>query len=425
MRLSGTREFELLKKIGFVRMAGTKEELQAAEILREEIKAIGFESELEPFEIEDAVVTAEFEVLEPYSKKYKVTGYKCCESTPEEGMICDFVYAEDMLDVNLADVRGKFVLVNGIVRMEQYRKLIKAGVAGFMTMNGSLLDKESETDLATRKIRAVLASCGLTKALNIRIADAFDMIKRGASKVKVTIKNKNEKRTSHNIYVTVPGTQKPEEVISFGAHYDSVEFSTGVYDNGAGSVILMEILRYFKENPPKRTVKFHWYGSEEIGLEGSKHFVKEHKDELKNHKLMINVDVAGPVIGAEIAMVTADISLMHYVDYFMKTKGYAVKVKHDIYSSDCIPFADNKVPAISFARFAPHGGAFIHERNDVIRYLSPDKLLGTTKYILEFACEVINSAAFPVPAEIPQEIVEKVDKYLYKKELEENQKQEK
>ena len=43
----------------------------------------------------------------------------------------------------------------------------------------------------------------------------------------------------------------------------------GVYDNGAGSVINMEVLRYFKESRPKRTLDLMWYGSEEIGLEGA------------------------------------------------------------------------------------------------------------------------------------------------------------
>ena len=89
----------------------------------------------------------------------------------------------------------------------------------------------------------------------------------------------------------IKGTEHPEQIISFGAHYDSVEFSKGVYDNGAGSVINMEAARWFAQHPPKRTVKFCWYGSEEIGLEGSKAFVRDHKDELKDHVFMINVDV--------------------------------------------------------------------------------------------------------------------------------------
>ena len=54
----------------------------------------------------------------------------------------------------------------------------------------------------------------------------------------------------------------------------------GVYDNGAGSVIIMDILKQFTENPPKRTLKFCWFGSEEVGLEGSKYYTKTYEDVL-------------------------------------------------------------------------------------------------------------------------------------------------
>lgn len=414
---------ELLKKIGFIRTAGTEEELKAAEILAEEIRSIGCEPEIEPFEIEDAnIVKATLEVVEPYQKVYEVTGYKCAESTPEEGITAELIYAENMLDVNLANAKGKFVLVNGRVNMECYKRLIKAQVAGFITMSGTLLDKLEETDLDTRKIRSVMQMQGTTTAVNIRIADAFEMLQKKASKVKIVLDNQNVTLTSHNVYTEIKGTDFPEEIISFGAHFDSVPFSTGVYDNGAGSVIIMEALRYFKENPPKRTVKFMWYGSEEIGLEGSKHYVKKYKDDLEQHALMINVDVGGCVIGSEMCFVTGPECLTHYVDYFMKTEGYAVRVEQDIYSSDCIPFADNGVPALSFCRFAPDGGAFIHCRHDVIDYLSEDSLEKTAAYVIAFSEKMINATAFPVPHQIPDNIVEKVDKYLFKKDMEEAEK---
>ncbi|MFR1479412.1 MAG: M28 family peptidase [Hydrogeniiclostridium mannosilyticum] len=59
-----------------------------------------------------------------------------------------------------------------------------------------------------------------------------------------------------------------------------MEFSTGVYDNGAGSVINMEILRWFRSiRPPYSEV--HGYGSEEQGLEGSWAYVRAHAEELK------------------------------------------------------------------------------------------------------------------------------------------------
>ena len=103
--------------------------------------------------------------------------------------------------------------------------------------------------------------------------------------------------TSHNVCAVIEGTKYPDEIVSFGAHFDSVHFSTGVYDNMSGSVIIMEIMKYFAKHKPARTLKFNWYGSEEQGLLGSKAWVAAHKDELDKHVLMINVDVAGPILG--------------------------------------------------------------------------------------------------------------------------------
>lgn len=200
---------------------------------------------------------------------------------------------ENADDVSLSDARGKIVLVNGYMRVPLFRKLMKAGVAGIVTMEGQLRDKREETDLSTRKLRRTLRAFGNVPMVHTRVLDAIDMVRKGACKARLVLKGRTEEWTSHNVIATVLGTEKPEEIVSFGAHYDSVDFSKGVYDNGAGSVINMEVLRYFAENPPKRTLKFVWYGSEEIGLEGSWAYVKAHKEELEAHKLMINVDVGG------------------------------------------------------------------------------------------------------------------------------------
>ncbi|MEG1965719.1 MAG: M28 family peptidase [Oscillospiraceae bacterium] len=424
MIINATREFELLKKLGFERQAGTDMELKAAHMIEDEIKSAGSTAIIEPFEITDAVIEkAELEVLEPYNKKYTVTAYKRCLNTDDNGLIADFVYIEDMLDVSLADVKDKIVLVNGYMRLAAYRKLIKAGVAGFISMTGSLLDTQEDSDLFTRKIRETMDDIGFIPAVNIRISDAFELVAQKASKVKMTVKNEKVNRTSHNVIAEIKGTKYPDEIISFGAHYDSVEFSTGVYDNGAGSVINLEIFRHFLANPPKRTLKFMWYGSEEIGLLGSKAYVEMHEKELEKHILMINVDVAGPVIGSESLVMIADNSFVNFADAYMRIKGHPVKVRQDTYSSDCIPFANCGIPAINFMRFGPQGAAFIHCRNDVIEYLSQDALERTTIYTLDFCENIINSVAFPLERKIPKEMVEAVDKYLSKSLIEEIKKE--
>ena len=413
-----SKQFELLKKIGFVRIGGSEEEMKAAQMLKAEVEAMGIKADIEPFEIEDYVQeVAELEVLEPYNKKYTVRAYRFSENTPDEGIEAPFYYAENMTDVDIANSKGKIILVNGIVRLDLFRKILKSGAVGFISMTGTMLDTEENSDLLQRSTRDTLRAFGNLPAASIRIKDAFEMVKEGASKVKLTVKGEFVTRTSHNVVATVPGTDKAEEIVSFGAHYDSVEFSTGVYDNGAGSVINMEILRHFVANPPRRTLQFNWYGSEEMGLLGSKAWVKAHKDELKDHVYMINVDVGGSVLGADQALVLASKEAANYCDSFMRRKGYAVITKQDIYSSDGVPFADNGVPSTSFIRFGTQGAGYIHDRNDIIDWLYPKALERTTKFVQDYAEEMINADVFPFAKVVPPEMVEKVDNYLFKKEM--------
>lgn len=418
MEVSGKRAMELLEKINFTRVAGSEEELRAAEILKAECEAIGVPAQLESFQIEDAEVeTATLEILEPYRQEYPVTGYKCAKNTYQGGLEAEFLYVENGNDVDLSRAAGKIVLVNGFLRLPLFRKLMKAEVAGIVTMEGSLRDDREGTDLSTRKLRRTLRAFGNVPMVHTRVLDAFDMVKRGACKARMVLKNETVERTSHNVVAVIEGTEKPDEIISFGAHYDSVDFSKGVYDNGAGSVINMEALRWFKENPPKRTLKFMWYGSEEIGLEGSWAYVKAHKDELKDHLLMINTDVGGPVLGRDGIAVTGEESLVHYLQYATQVRGLSAEVKQGIYSSDSIPFADSGVPAVNFTRFGAQGAAYIHDRFDTLAFLSAEALEKTARNVLAFAQDMANAAAFPVKREIPKNMVEEVEKYLYKKEL--------
>ena len=417
MSICGQREFDLLKKIGFVCVSGREEELKAAHSLADGIKSIGLEPVIDPFKVDDAVIsTAKFEVLEPYYQVYEATAYKCCGNTDVNGLEGELVYVDDGTSaVDASKMKGKIVLINGYLRIDAYKRMIDNGAIGFITFQGSLLDKTDESDLDTRKLRNNLRECGLIPGMNVRVATAQELVIKKARKVRLTIAQENIDVTSHNVYTSIPGTEKPDEVVVFGAHYDSVPFSTGVYDNGAGSVIIMDILREFKANPPKRTVKFCWFGSEEVGLEGSKYYTKTYPDEIKKTVLMINVDVAGAPLGRDVAMCTSENCLVDYINYIACEHNFSINVKQDIYSSDSTPFADQGVPAVSFCRFGAPGAAFIHCRHDVIKYLSADALGATAGFVHTFASSSVNTAVFPVPRTMPANMVEKVDKYLNKK----------
>ena len=84
--------------------------------------------------------------------------------------------------------------------------------------------------------------------------------------------------TSFNVVAELPGTDKADEVVMLGAHFDSWHTGTGATDNAAGSAVMMEAMRLLKVSGVKlrRTVRIGLWGGEEQGLLGSKEYVKAH-----------------------------------------------------------------------------------------------------------------------------------------------------
>ena len=96
----------------------------------------------------------------------------------------------------------------------------------------------------------------------------------------VNIVNKfhDENLESFNIVAEIPGTDKADEVVMLGAHFDSWDSGTGATDNAAGSAVMMEAMRILKVSGLKmrRTVRLALWTGEEEGLLGSRAYVKEH-----------------------------------------------------------------------------------------------------------------------------------------------------
>ena len=88
----------------------------------------------------------------------------------------------------------------------------------------------------------------------------------------------DENLDSFNIVAEIPGTQKPEEVVMLGAHFDSWASGTGATDNAAGAAVVMETMRLLKACNVKmrRTVRLGLWTGEEEGLLGSRAYVQQH-----------------------------------------------------------------------------------------------------------------------------------------------------
>jgi len=74
---------------------------------------------------------------------------------------------------------------------------------------------------------------------------------------------KAEGLSAKNIFVEIPGTQSPSEIVVVGAHYDSVYGCPGADDNGSGTAALLEIARLLKDAAPSRTIRLIAFVNEE------------------------------------------------------------------------------------------------------------------------------------------------------------------
>jgi Iap family predicted aminopeptidase len=96
--------------------------------------------------------------------------------------------------------------------------------------------------------------------------------------------------------------------IIIGAHYDHLgrgglfdgkypvgQIHNGADDNASGVAGLLELARYYVKNGTKENFNFMFiaFGGEELGLQGSKYYVKNPVDSLANVHFMLNMDMIG------------------------------------------------------------------------------------------------------------------------------------
>jgi hypothetical protein len=120
------------------------------------------------------------------------------------------------------------------------------------------------------------------------------MVKSGATpEIKVVSTSKDLGTVpTFNTLAMIKGVEKPEEYVILSAHFDSWDGATGATDNGTGTIVMMEAMRILKAvyPSPKRTILVGHWGFEEGGLNGSRAFVEDFPDIVKNTQALFNQD---------------------------------------------------------------------------------------------------------------------------------------
>ncbi|MDQ3516173.1 MAG: M20/M25/M40 family metallo-hydrolase [Gemmatimonadota bacterium] len=170
----------------------------------------------------------------------------------------------------------------GLSNNDRMRFLASEGVAAVVSTSarndfGTVFGAGS---VGTRRQDALLDLIGLGFS-----AEHYNRIVRTVAKgVPVTLEMfvqstaHDEDRTAFNVVAEIPGTDKRDEVVMLGAHFDSWHYGTGATDNASGSAVMLEAMRILKtlNLPMRRTVRLALWTGEEQGLLGSRAYVDNH-----------------------------------------------------------------------------------------------------------------------------------------------------
>ncbi|MGH9742558.1 MAG: M20/M25/M40 family metallo-hydrolase [Candidatus Acidiferrum sp.] len=106
--------------------------------------------------------------------------------------------------------------------------------------------------------------------------------------LRINVENKEypEGTTVYNAIGEIPGTDKKDEIVMLGGHYDSWHGATGATDNGIGASMMLEAMRILTalHVKPRRTIRVALWSGEEEGLLGSLAYVKQHFGSFEDQK---------------------------------------------------------------------------------------------------------------------------------------------
>ncbi|HJQ12247.1 MAG TPA: M20/M25/M40 family metallo-hydrolase [Gemmatimonadaceae bacterium] len=149
------------------------------------------------------------------------------------------------------------------------------------------------------------ASCGLERC-DSSYFQMFQLSPQTVTALDVVVSD-----ITQNVGAIVRGTDSSlkSQFVIVGAHYDHIGRSNtyaldrirsyrpglhpGADDNASGTVAVLELARRFAEHPSRRSVLFANFGAEELGLIGSKAFVRNSPVPIDAIVAMINLDMVG------------------------------------------------------------------------------------------------------------------------------------
>lgn len=218
-------------------------------------------------------------------------GVAFCTATPPGGLTAPIVAMEQG-----AEVKGAFVLVDGLPRYDACIAAQRAGALGLIAIShGSQRHYVQASPIwgAPTGPQDLALLPGIP-AIQVSRDDAESVRKAVAEGKPVTLAADIRREWRRAKLPTVEIAGREPFYILLGAHYCT--WRDGATDNTAGVAMLIELARLFKQGPkPRYGLKFaFWSGHEQGGYAGSSWYADQFRESLHDHAIAyLNVDIVG------------------------------------------------------------------------------------------------------------------------------------
>jgi Zn-dependent M28 family amino/carboxypeptidase len=334
------------------RPAGTESEREAAEFLRDELAAAGYQATIEEFPIVSIVDNSEVRVAgegQPIAALALEGSFmgEASGSLVEGGLGAAGELA-------LVEADGAIVVVDrgDLTFAEKARNAEAAGAVGLIVVNNEPGFVRGSLGDVPISIPVVAVASGADDALRGLIG--------GATEVTVVADVTEGRGSSQNV-VGRPGGGPCRAYL--GAHYDSVPQGPGANDNASGTALMVELAR----SNLVEGLCVVAFGSEEIGLFGSEAFVAAHREEVRAAEFMLNFDMVAKLTAPRFVM--GDRALAEQASALAAAFGLEMPpgTFGPFASSDHASFEAAGVPAITFYS---GNDEFIHTGRDDVANVS-------------------------------------------------------
>jgi aminopeptidase YwaD len=308
----------------------------------------------------------------------------------------------------LADqIEGKIVMANSVFRpknlqrrmhrKEKYARSVLAGSVGFIFVNHYPGYGPATGGIGHKGQAALIPGVSLSYedgAFIQRLAK-----RAGPVQVRLVSSDQLAPMVSWNILGELPGSEYPNEIVMLGSHYDGHDISQGAGDPASGAVSVLEAARVLAKYGPafSRTIHFAFWGVEEIGLLGSRAYVKAHTAELDQVRFYFNMDAAGMMKPKDI-MLHEWPELQGTFERYREEMALDFAVGQSFHSaSDHYPFLLEGVTTggIEPVRVTRTGRGYGHTRYDTVDKVSLMELRQASDMGARLAWRIASDAAWP------------------------------